>query len=338
MTIDLRSDTFTKPNEEMLNAMSQANVGDDVFGEDETVNLLETKMAHLFGKEAALFCPSGTMTNQIAIKCHTQPGNEVICEKMSHIYIYEGGGIASNSGCQARLIEGDRGKINANQVLESINSNDIHKPITGLVSVENTCNRGGGSCYHLEDLKQIKQICIDNDLPLHLDGARIWNALIAQKENPADYGAIFDSISVCLSKGMGAPVGSVLIGNEAFIKKARRVRKVMGGGMRQAGYLAAAGIYAIENNFERLAEDHFHAKEIGHALIKKSFIGKMLPIETNMIIFEVIGSYNAFTLAEFFKFHGVLCIPISNTQIRMVTHLDVTESMVHQLIELIQKM
>jgi threonine aldolase len=257
---------------------------------------------------------------------------------MSHIYIYEGGGIASNSGCQARLIEGDRGKINANQVLESINSNDIHKPITGLVSVENTCNRGGGSCYHLEDLKQIKQVCIDNDLPLHMDGARIWNALIAQKENPADYGAIFDSISVCLSKGMGAPVGSVLIGNEAFIKKARRVRKVMGGGMRQAGYLAAAGIYAIENNFERLAIDHFHAKAIGHELIKKSFIGKMLPIETNMIIFEVIGSYNAFTLAEFFKFHGVLCIPISNTQIRMVTHLDVTESMVHQLIELIQKM
>jgi threonine aldolase len=338
MTIDLRSDTFTKPSEEMLKAMSLAPVGDDVFGEDETVNLPEGKMADLFGKEAALFCPSGTMTNQIAIKCHTQPGFEVICEKMSHIYIYEGGGIASNSGCQARLIEGDRGKINANQVLESINSNDIHKPITGLVSIENTCNRGGGSCYHLDDLKQIQQVCVENDLPLHLDGARIWNALIAQKENPRDYGSIFNSISVCLSKGLGAPVGSVLIGDDAFIKKARRIRKVMGGGMRQAGYLAAAGIYAVENNFERLAVDHFHAKEIGQALIKKSFIGKMLPIETNMIIFEVIDTYNAITLAEFFKFHGVLCIPISNTQIRMVTHLDVTESMVQQLIELINKM
>ena len=338
MTIDLRSDTFTKPGAEMIKAMSLAPVGDDVFGEDETVNLLEAKMARLFGKEAALFCPSGTMTNQIAIKCHTQPGNEVICEKMSHIYIYEGGGIASNSGCQVRLIEGDRGKINANQVLESINSYDIHKPITGLVSIENTCNRGGGSCYQMEDLKQIQQVCVENELPLHLDGARIWNAMIAQKENPADYGAIFNSISVCLSKGMGAPVGSVLIGDEIFIKKARRIRKVMGGGMRQAGYIAAAGIYAVENNFERLALDHFNAKEIGHALIKKSFIGKMLPIETNMIIFEVIGSYNAFTLADFFKFHGVLCIPISSTQIRMVTHLDVTESMVYQLIELIQKM
>jgi threonine aldolase len=338
MTIDLRSDTFTKPSLEMLNAMSIAPVGDDVFGEDETVNLLEAKMAKLFGKEAALFCPSGTMTNQIAIKCHTQPGYEVICEKMSHIYIYEGGGIASNSGCQARLIEGDRGKINANQVLESINSNDIHKPITGLVAIENTCNRGGGSCYQLDDLKQIQQVCFENELPLHLDGARIWNALIAQKENPEDYGAIFNSISVCLSKGLGAPVGSLLIGDDAFIKKARRVRKVMGGGMRQAGYLAAAGIYAVENNFERLAIDHFHAKEIGQALIKKSFIGKMLPIETNMIIFEVIDTYNAITLAEFFKFHGVLCIPISNTQIRMVTHLDVTESMVQQLIELINKM
>src|ERR1700690_2109016 len=249
--IDYRSDTFTKPSQLMLEAMFRASVGDDVFGEDPSVNKLETLAAETFGMEAGLFCPSGTMTNQIAIKCHTQPGDEVICDTMSHVYIYEGGGIAFNSGCQVRPIEGDRGRITADQVTKSINPDDVHKPVTRLVSLENTANRGGGSCYEFNDLQSIREVCLENNLKLHLDGARVFNAIVENKEEPKDYGALFDSISVCLSKGLGAPVGSVLLGNKDFIQKARRVRKVFGGGMRQAGYLAAAGIFALENNIER---------------------------------------------------------------------------------------
>ncbi len=335
MLIDLRSDTFTKPSQGMLEAMFKANVGDDVFGEDPSINKLENECASMFGMEAALFCPSGTMTNQIAIKCHTQPGNEVICEKMSHIYIYEGGGVASNSGCQVKPIEGNRGRIQANQVLEAINAEDIHKPVTALVSVENTANRGGGSCYEMNHLQLIKELCLSHNINFHLDGARLWNALICKNESPKQYGEIFDTISICLSKGLGAPVGSVLLGKIDFIKKARRVRKVFGGGMRQAGYLGAAGLYALENNISRLETDHQHAQKIGIALSKKDFIGEILPIETNMIIFEVKGKFTATSLAELLKQHHILCIPISSTQIRMVTHLDVTPEMVERLLDLI---
>ena len=333
--IDLRSDTFTKPSLDMLKAMFDAKVGDDVFGEDPTVNELEKYCSDLFGMEAAVFCPSGTMTNQIAIKCHTQPGDEVICDKVSHVYIYEGGGIAFNSGCQVKTINGIRGLITAEDVAASINPDDVHKAHTSLVVLENTGHRGGGSCYEIEDILQIKQVCTDNGLKLHLDGARLFNALVAKRQNPKEYGEVFDSISICLSKGLGTPIGSVLLGKTDFIKKARRVRKVMGGGMRQAGYLAAAGIFALENNVQRLAIDHHHAKQIADALLAKDFTGKMMPVETNIVIFEVLSEGGAAAFCNKMKNYNILCLPISLTQVRMVTHLDVTEEMIVEVLEAI---
>ena len=338
MKMDLRSDTFTKPSPAMLSKMMHAAVGDDVFREDPTINELEAYTADLFGMEAALFCASGTMTNQIAIKCHTQPGDEVICDKMSHVYIYEGGGIAFNSGCQVKTIEGNRGRITDDQVVDAMNSHDVHKANSSLVCIENTTNRGGGSCYEFADIQNIKEICLHNKLKLHLDGARIFNALVAKEETPRQYGEIFDSISVCLSKGLGAPVGSVLLGNKDFIEKGRRIRKVFGGGMRQAGYLAAAGLYALQNNTERLHIDHLHAKQIADSLITKNFVGKMLPVETNILIFELVDNYTAALFCEELKEEEVLCIPISPTQVRMVTHLDVSEEMVKKLIVLLESM
>lgn len=334
--IDFRSDTFTKPSPAMLEAMFNANVGDDVFGEDPSVNQLEKMAAEMFGLDAALFCPSGTMTNQIAIKCHTQPGDEIICDKLSHVYIYEGGGIAFNSGCQVKPIDGDRGRINADLVISAINAEDVHKPVSKLVCLENSANRGGGSCYEFGDVQKIKEVCLLNNLKLHLDGARLFNALVEKKERPRDYGEIFDSISVCLSKGLGAPVGSLLLGTKDFIYKARRVRKVFGGGMRQAGYLAAAGIFALENNIERLDIDHLHAKDIAEALLLREFTGKMMPVETNIIIFEVTSTYTAQTLTDAFRQYGILVIPISPTQIRMVLHLDITERMVKDTIKVVE--
>ncbi|HQW83320.1 MAG TPA: GntG family PLP-dependent aldolase [Ferruginibacter sp.] len=331
MIIDLRSDTFTKPSPAMLEAMMKAPVGDDVFGEDPSVNKLEAITAEMFGMQAALFCPSGTMTNQIAIKCHTQPGDEIICDKLSHVYIYEGGGIAFNSASQVKPTEGNRGRITAEQVLESINPDDVHKARTSLVSIENTANRGGGSCYDFHEIEKIKETCLMHGLKLHLDGARLWNAMVAKNEPPRLYGESFDSISVCLSKGMGAPVGSLLLGKFDFIKQARRVRKVFGGGMRQAGFLAAAGIYALENNIERLALDHQHAKDIAAALGKKSFIGSIMPVETNIIIFEVKDSYTAKDFCKALSKQDILCLPISKTQVRMVTHLDFTKEMLKRL-------
>ena len=322
----------------MLHAMFQAPVGDDVFGEDPSVNKLEAISAEMFGKQAALFCPSGTMTNQIAIKCHTQPGDEVICDRVSHVYIYEGGGIAFNSGCQVKALEGDRGRISAEQVLEAINPDDVHKAKTSLVSLENTANRGGGSCYEFYEIQRIKEVCSQNNLKYHLDGARLWNALVFKNEKPKQYGEIFDSISICLSKGMGTPVGSLLLGDIDFIKQARRVRKVFGGGMRQAGYLAAAGIYALENNIERLADDHQHAKEIAAALGKKDFIGKIIPVETNIVIFEVTGSYSPEQFCATLKKQDILCLSISKTQVRMVTHLDFTKEMLNKLVATIESL
>ncbi|MDQ6755697.1 MAG: beta-eliminating lyase-related protein [Bacteroidota bacterium] len=336
--IDYRSDTFTKPTPGMLQAMFSAEVGDDVFGEDPSVNKLENLSAEMFGMEAGLFCPSGTMTNQIAIKCHTQPGDEVICDKVSHVYIYEGGGIAFNSGAQVKPISGERGIINADQVIESINPDDVHKARTSLVSLENTANRGGGSYYDFAEIQKIKEVCLTNNLKLHLDGARLFNALVARKENPKQYGEIFDSISICLSKGLGTPIGSVLLGKSHFIKQARRVRKVFGGGMRQAGFMAAAGIYALEHHIERLEIDHIHAKLVAEALLKKSFVGKMLPVETNIIIFEVIDSYKAKSLADEFKKYDIKVHPISPTQIRMVFHLDISEQMIKQTLDVIENL
>jgi threonine aldolase len=262
----------------------------------------------------------------------------VICDKVSHVYIYEGGGIAFNSASQVKALDGDRGRISAEQVIEAINPDDVHKARTSLVSLENTANRGGGSCYDFSEFQSIKEVCLLNNLGLHLDGARLWNALVAKGESPKDYGAIFDSISICLSKGLGTPVGSILLGKRDFIKKARRVRKVFGGGMRQAGYLAAAGIYALENNIARLAEDHHHAHQIAAALAKKDFIGKIMPVETNIIIFEVTGSYTAKEFCDRLKEDNILCLSISPTQVRMVTHLDVTGPMVDKLVKIIEAM
>ncbi len=322
----------------MLEAMFKAAVGDDVFGEDPSVNALEAMCANMFGMEASLFCPSGTMTNQIAIKCHTYPGDEVICDKLSHVYIYEGGGIAFNSGCQVKALDGDRGRITADRVIEAINPDDLHKARTKLVCLENTTNRGGGSCYEFIEIEKISEVCLNNKLKLHLDGARLWNALVARQETPKRYGEIFDSISICLSKGLGAPIGSLVLGDLDFIKQARRVRKVFGGGMRQAGYLAAAGIYALENNINRLDEDHQHAKQIAAALAKKDFIGKIMPVETNIVIFEVTGSYTPKTFCDKLEKHEILCLAISSTQVRMVTHLDFTKEMRQPLLQLIEEM
>lgn len=336
--IDFRSDTFTKPTPGMLKAMMNAEVGDDVFQEDPTVNKLQEMLANMFDMEAGLFCASGTMSNQVAIKCHTQPGDEIICDKLSHVYIYEGGGIAFNSGCQVKPLNGNLGRITASQVAEAINPIDIHKAKSRLVSLENTANRGGGSCYNMSDIQQIKEVCLENKLSLHLDGARLFNAIVAREEDIKEYGHIFDSISICLSKGLGAPVGSVLLGKKDFIEKARRVRKVFGGGMRQAGYLAAAGIYALQNNIDRLALDHRHAQQIVSALKQKDFTGDIFPVETNIIIFEVKGRYSAQSLAEKFKENEILVMAISQNQIRMVLHLDVTEEMVQSTVSFIEQL
>lgn len=336
--IDFRSDTQTRPTPAMLNQMMQAQTGDDVFGEDPTVNELEETFASMFGMEAALFCASGTMTNQIAIQCHTTPGSEVICESMSHIFVYEGGGIAFNSLCQARPISGDRGLLNATQVASVINPVDIHKPPTALVSLENTANRGGGSCYDFAEILKIREVCNRHELPLHLDGARLFNALVAKKESPKQYGKVFDSISVCLSKGLGAPVGSVLLGKSRFIHRARRMRKLLGGGMRQAGYIAAAGLFAIHHHVDRLQEDHDHAREIAAELAKKSFVGTILPVDTNIVIFEVLPPYTAQQLADKLLENHIRVIAISPSQIRMVTHLDISASMVSKTIDTIRRL
>ena len=336
--IDFRSDTFTKPSPEMLEVMFKAEVGDDVYGEDPTVNRLEFMAAEMFGMEAAVFCPSGTMTNQIAIKCHTVPGDEVICDHVSHVYIYEGGGIALNSASSVRPVVGDRGRLTAEQVSDAVNPDDIHKPRTSLVSLENTANRGGGSCYAFSEIEKIKEVCLKNSLALHLDGARLFNATVAKGEDLKKYGETFDSISICLSKGLGTPAGSVLIGGREFIKKSRRIRKVFGGGMRQAGYLAAAGIYALEHNVERLKVDHNRAKKIAEALAKKNFIRSFLPVETNILIFEVNGRYSPVSFTEEMGKNEIRVTVISKTQVRMVLHLDITEEMAAKTIKVIEEL
>lgn len=322
----------------MLEAMMNAKVGDDVFHEDPSINELEAFAADMFGMEEAMFCPSGTMSNEIAVKAHTNAGDEVICEYNSHIYVYEGGGIAFNSFCQVRPIPGNRGRIKAHQVLDSINPDDIHRAPTRLVSLENTCNRGGGSCYDWNDITEITNVCRDHHLNLHLDGARLFNALAETEQTPRQYGSAFDSINICLSKGLGAPVGSLLLGSSAFIKKSRRIRKVWGGGMRQAGFLGAAGLFALKNNVHRLHDDHLRALKIAEALNKKSFIGEIMPVETNIIIFEVKGSYTAKSLAEKFKENQILVIPISETKIRIVLHLDISPAMVNETIQFIDSL
>lgn len=338
MLIDYRSDTVTKPSPAMLEAMLTAPVGDDVFGEDPSINDLEKLSADLFGMEAALYCPSGTMTNQIAIKCHTQPGDEVICDRTAHIYQYEGGGIAFNAGASVKLLVGERGLVTAAQVKEGINADDVHKANTSLVCLENTSNRGGGSCYSLDEIKAIRSVCEENDLRLHLDGARLFNALVAKGEDAKEYGKTFHSISICLSKSLGCPVGSVLIGSASFIKKARRIRKVFGGGMRQAGFMAAAGIYALKNNIERLSQDHAHAKELAAVIAGKDFVTDVLPVETNIIIFGIKPQFTPVGVVNRLKENGILGYAISPTQVRLVLHLDITPEMVQRTIDVINNL
>jgi len=322
MKIDLRSDTVTQPSKAMLEAMFSAKVGDDVFQEDPTMIELENKATKMFGVGAALFCPSGTMTNQLAIKVHTNPGDEVICDKTAHIYIHEGGGIAFHSGCSIRLMDGVHGQFTAASVAENINSENVHHPVTKLVSIENTSNKGGGSIWDFGEIEKIRKVCTENELKLHLDGARLFNALVETDISPKQYGFIFDSISICLSKGLGAPVGSLLLGNKAFIKQARRFRRMMGGGMRQAGYLAAAGIYALENNVDRLKEDHKRAKSLDDIMGRISFVEEVLPVETNIVIFRLADTMPSeifmATLAE----NDIYVVPFGKQTIRMVTHLD----------------
>jgi threonine aldolase len=338
MIIDFRSDTVTKPTAAMLEAIMKAKVGDDVFGEDPSINELENMSASMFGMEAALFCPSGTMTNQIAIKCHTQPGDEVICDESAHVYQYEGGGIAFNSGASVKLLYGDRGRITAEQVLAAINPDDPHRAHTSLVCLENTSNRGGGSCYDFAEIKKMQILCKEKNLAFHLDGARLWNALVAKNETAKQYGEVFDSISICLSKSLGCPVGSVLLGKKDFIKKARRIRKAFGGGMRQAGFLAAAGIYALQNNIERLADDHVHTKQIAEAIGKKTFVKMVLPVETNIIIFELNEGITAPDLVSNLKEHNILGYAISPNRVRLVIHLDITKEMVQQTIQIFNQL
>ncbi len=331
MIIDLRSDTVTIPSKGMMDAMMSAEVGDDVFAEDPTVMALEKKIAIMFNKESAVFCPSGTMTNQIAIKCHTQPGDELICDVNSHIYNYEGGGISSNSGVQAKLLQGDRGRITANLIEDNINGNYDWLTKTSLVCLENTVNRAGGSYYTLNETLEITTLCKQKQLGLHLDGARLFNALAETKENTVDVGNAFDSISICLSKGLGAPVGSLLLGTTDFIKKARRVRKVFGGGMRQAGFLAAAGIYALDNNINRLTDDHKRAKQIETMLAQLPYVESILPVDTNIVIFNLSPSLKFDLFEAKLKEQGIKMSAFGKQTVRFVTHLDFTDDMLFKL-------
>ncbi len=310
----------------MMDAMTSAKVGDDVFGDDPTVNELQSKIASLFGMEDALYCPSGTMTNQIAMRILTSPQDEVVCHKHSHVYLYEGGGMMSNSMLSPKLLDGDRGRITADQVEESINPDDVHFPKTALVVLENTMNKGGGSIYDLDEIGSIKKVCDKNQLKLHLDGARLFNALAETSHDPSSYGKLFDTISICFSKGLGAPVGSVLLGSKEKIKEARRVRKALGGAMRQSGYLAAACIYALDHHVTRLKQDHQFARSIGEMLQKLSFIKEVTPVDTNIVIARLDDALSESWFLEELKKREILAVPFGKNLVRFVTHLDFTES------------
>ena len=335
--IDLRSDTITVPTKEMLDYMFRAKVGDDVWEEDQTVKDLESELASLFFKESALFCPSGTMTNQIAIRVHTKIGDEVICDKLSHIYNYEGGGLAANSGVSVRLVEGDFGRMTVNQIKNNINPDDVHFARTRLVCLENTVNKGGGVCYDYQQMKEISNYCRANNLRLHLDGARVFNALIAKSESSYEYGKLFDTISVCLSKGLGAPIGSILIGDSQFINEAKRVRKSLGGGMRQVGYLAAAGQYALKHHINRLADDHNRAKVIGKCLTSISCVENIRPTETNIVLFDVQHAH----IQKFNKLlhdANVKASFMGNRTVRFVTHLGFGDNQLEILLKTLKEL
>jgi threonine aldolase len=334
INVDLRSDTVTKPTPGMLEAMWSAQVGDDVFGEDPTVNALEEKAAAMFGMQAGIFCPSGTMTNQIAIKCFTQPLDELIADQRSHVYRYEGGGIAFNAGVSTRLLDGDRGRITAEMISPEINAENVHYPRTSLVVLENTVNKGGGSCYSLEDIKPIAALCHHKKLKLHLDGARIFNALTHTRDKALDYGKYFDGISVCLSKGLGAPVGSVLLADKETIKYARRIRKVFGGGMRQVGFLAAAGIYALDHHVERLKIDHAHAQILADELKKCSWVTYVMAADSNIILFDTVAPADEVLKKLLEK--GIKANSTDTHRIRFVTHLDLHPDQLEWVVKILK--
>ena len=334
--IDLRSDTVTKPSKFMKKYMMDAALGDDVFQDDPTVKELENKTARMFGHEAGLFCSSGTMTNQIALMVYLRPGDEVICSSEAHIYNYEGGGIARNSGASARLINRNSGIVYLDEIIDNLNPDDIHYPVTNLVALENTINRGGGICYPISEIEKISKFCESKNIPLHLDGARLFNALVKTGVKANYIGPLFDSISICFSKGLGAPVGSVLVGSKEFIYKARRVRKVIGGGMRQVGMLAAAGIYALENNIERLAIDHQHADLLAEGLRNCTWIDKVMDVETNIVIGYMKEGFQNSNFVEKLQKLGVSIVSFGKGRIRMVTHLDVTKEDIDKVISLLK--
>lgn len=338
MKIDLRSDTVTKPSAEMKAFMFDAELGDDVFEEDPSIIELENYGAKMFGHEAAIFCPSGTMTNQIAIKLHTVPGSEVICHQESHVYNYEGGGIAVNSQSSVKLLTGNNGRINPDDIAASVHPDDIHKPVTSLICVEDTSNRGGGCCYDVADLEKISAEAKKYKLPLHCDGARLFNALVKRGDDYRAYGAMFDTISICLSKGLGAPVGSLLIGSKSDIKRARRIRKVFGGGMRQAGLIAAGGLYALKNNIERLTEDHRRAELIGNELKSMSFVDHILPIETNILVFALKADIQPSEFITRLLEKDILAVPFGGQYIRFVTHLDFDDAQMEALINRLKEL
>lgn len=338
MQINLISDTVTKPTKGMLDAMMDAEVGDDVFKSDPTVNKLQHKIADMFGMEAALFFPSGTMANQAAIKLHTQPGDKMFCDKWAHVYNFEGGGPAFNAGVTSSLIDGTRGMFTSSQLREAVEGgrSDIHVPYSRLVAIENTTNKGGGACWNFEEILKIKEVCTENELAFHLDGARLFNAIVAKGETTKQYGKAFDTISICLSKGLGAPIGSLLLGAKNHIEQALRIRKLFGGAMRQVGYLAAAGIYALDNHVDRLAIDHTRAKILGRALQNCELVNNVESIETNIVIFNVIDSINELDFISRLNDAGIGLISMGQGKLRMVTHIDFTEEMLENVVRTIE--
>jgi threonine aldolase len=331
--INLISDTVTRPTPGMLEAMFRAEVGDDVFGGDPSINALEAKAAALFDKEAALFCPSGTMTNQLAIKMHTQPLDEVVCNINSHVYQYETGAYGLHSRVAVNLLPGEDGKVRPGQVAAAIKPDYDWLPRTRLLVVENTCNKGGGTIYSFEEMKALSQVCREKGLRIHLDGARIFNALVETGDAPQSIGPLFDSVSICLSKGLGAPVGSLLIGSREFIREARRFRKAMGGGMRQAGYLAAAGIYALDHHVSRLKEDNERARKLGRALEAESWVAGIRPVQSNIVIFELEPPLEASDCVDRLREKGIGSSAFGERAVRLVTHLEITEAMIDEVIE-----
>lgn len=339
MEINLISDTVTKPTSEMLKAMFDAKVGDDVFKQDPTVNAFEKMVADLFGMEAALFFPTGTMANQTAIKLNTNPGDQIICDKWSHIHLYESGGASANSGVNFNLLDGNRGIITAEQVKEGINDPEFyHTPMSKMVAIENTTNKGGGACYDTSELQKIKQVCVDHNLKYHLDGARLWNAMITKKQQPKQFGELFDTISVCFSKGLGCPIGSVLLSNAETMHRALRIRKIFGGNMRQSGYLAAAGMYAMQNNINRLEDDHRRAKELGMQLEQCDWVAKVEKVETNIVVFSAQPHIQDQFVIEKLKQKGISISILAKGKLRMVTHLDYRQVMHEYVLENLEKL